>query len=139
MNTTVKWTIGIGIALAALIVGIGTLIQTQASQWQRAQEQVANQRHENLMSQMSGLQGRIESLQRTADEGQRAALRALAIAVRNHRNDPVVVATGSQSEIVEILDYLDDIPGNLGSALEEGAGDVVEEFENVLESLGDLF
>lgn len=139
MKPTVKWTIGTGIALAALVVGIAMLLQNSVLEWQDAQEQLANERHRILTSQMSDLENDIEALQGTVDEGQRTARIALAIAARNHQNDPIVEATGSQSEIVEILDYLDDVPRNVGRTLEEGADDVLEEFENAIEALGDLF
>lgn len=139
MNSTVKWMIGIAVALATLIVALVVFATGQIQAQQNIRHKATTGQLESLEKRLTEIRGQMDDMQADVRASRRTAEIALAVAARNHTNDPIIVATGSSSEIVEILDYLDDIPGNVGSALADGAEDVAEEVENALESLGDLF
>lgn len=136
MSETAKWTIGTGIGLAGLIVAVGMFISNHV-----------DRRIEALQSQIttveSNLSARLDTLEDQVAENRRAVAAAVIIATDNDQSSVAarLIAAGvgaSDSEFVQIMDYLDDAPKKVGQVLEDAVDDVLDAGGDVLEAGGDV-
>ena len=142
-QTTVQWMIGLAVGVAALIVALSVLVWSVMTSRMDSIERQMNSNHAAVTAQLQTVETRVGGMDTALRESQRVAALAWVIAARNHRDDTVVILTStddtSQSETVELLEYLDDIPRNVGRTLEGAAEDVGDELERTLERIIDLF
>ena len=136
MSETAKWTIGTGIGLAGLIVAVGAFISNHV-----------DKRISGLQSQIktveSNLSARLDTLEDQVAENRRAVAAAVIIATDNDQGSVAarLIAAGvgaSESDIVQIMDYLDDAPRRVGRVLEDAVDDVLDAGGDVIEAGGDV-
>ncbi len=134
MDSHTKWTISIGVALAGLIVAIAVLFSGRIDD---VAKQVAEAKVD-ITNVETRLTAKLDAIDRRISEAQNTANTAFLIAAQGNRDATRVVLEGAdvpESEIVQLLDYLDDTPKRVGRVAEDALEDVGEVLEDIVDFL----